>query len=237
MRLVPERSTKPEILDRPDNSSADLGNALRDVRLTNRWLGGRRTLLGALDPFLRSGSGALEVLDVGTGGGDLPLEMVRHARRRGRELRVTAIDRDPKVAAIARAAVEDRPGVGVICTDARRLPFPDRSFDLVTASLFLHHFSFDDLVSLLISFRALARRAVVVNDLHRHRVPWLFIFVIARLTFRHPMYAHDAPLSVLRGFTAAELAQVVELTGARAACVRRRWPYRLLMTIPAEENG
>jgi len=237
MRLVPERSTKPEILDRPDNSSADLRDALRDVRLTNRWLGGRRTLLDALDPFLRSGSGALEVLDVGTGGGDLPLEMVRHARQLGRELRVTAIDRDPKVAALARAAVEHCPGVRVICADARRLPFPDRSFDLVTASLFLHHFSFDDLVLLLSKFRGLARRAVVVNDLHRHRVPWLFIYLIARLTFRHPMYAHDAPLSVLRGFTASELARVAERTGTRAAHVRRRWPYRLLMTVPAEENG
>ena len=41
MRLVPERSEMPEILDRHDNSPADLKGALRDIRLTNRWLGGR----------------------------------------------------------------------------------------------------------------------------------------------------------------------------------------------------
>ena len=131
---------------------------MRDIRLTNRWLGGRRTLLGALDPFLKSGSGVLEVLDVGTGGGDLPLEMVHHARRRGRELRVTAIDREPKVAALARDAVEGCRSVRVLCADARCLPFVDGSFDLVTASLFLHHFSFDELVPLLIRLRGLARR-------------------------------------------------------------------------------
>jgi len=237
MRLVPERSRLPEILDRPDNASSDLRDALRDVRLTNRWLGGRRTLLGALDPFLEAGSGVLEVLDVGTGGGDLPLEMVHHARHHGRELQVTAIDRDPKVAALARDAVASCRNVRVICADARCLPFADGSFDLVTASLFLHHFASDELVPLLVRFRRLARQAVVVNDLHRHRVPWMFIYLASRLTFRHPMYAHDAPLSVLRGFTASELARVAERAGAREAVVRRRWPYRLLMTVPATEDG
>ena len=238
MRLVPARSDCPEILDRPDNSSADLQGAMRDIRLTNRWLGGNKTLLGALDPFFGSGPDPLEVLDVGAGGGDLPMEMVRHAQRKGRQLRVTAIDREPRVAALAHRAVRDCPGVDVVCADALRLPFAERSFDLVTASLFLHHFSFDDLAILLDRFRHLARRAVVVNDLRRHRVPWVFIYVASRLTLRHPMYAHDAPLSVLRGFTVSELQQAARRAGAREARVRRRWPYRLLLTVPAAgENG
>lgn len=238
MRLVPERSARPEILDRTDNSPADLKDAFRDIRLTNRWLGGRKTLLGALDPFLTPGPESLEILDVGAGGGDLPLEMVRHARRRGRELRVTAIDREPRIAALAHRAVRGCPQVGVVCADALRLPFAERSFDLVTASLFLHHFSFDDLVRMLVSFRRLARQAVVINDLRRHRVPWIFIYVASRLTLRHPMYAHDAPLSVLRGFTVSELRRAARRAGAPEARVRRRWPYRLVLTVPAAgENG
>jgi ubiquinone/menaquinone biosynthesis C-methylase UbiE len=238
MRLVPERSERPEILDRPDNSPADLKGALRDIRLTNRWLGGRKTLLGALDPYLASGPDPLEILDVGAGGGDLPLEMVRHAQRKGRRLRVTAIDREPQVAALAHHAVQHCPQVSVVRADALRLPFAERSFDLVTASLFLHHFSFDDLVLLLNRFRRLARHAVVVNDLRRHRVPWLFIYVASRLTLRHPMYAHDAPLSVLRGFTTSELHQAARRAGAREPSVRRRWPYRLVLTVPAAgEDG
>lgn len=238
MRLVPERSTQPEILDRADNSPADLRGALRDIRLTNRWLGGRKTLLDALDPFLVPGPEPLDLLDVGAGGGDLAVEMVRHARRRGRELRVTAIDRDHGIAVLARDEVQGYPAVTVLCADALRLPFAERSFDLVTASMFLHHFSFDDLVRMLDRFRHLARRAVVVNDLRRHRVPWIFIYAASRLTLRHAMYAHDAPLSVLRGFTVAELRQAARRAGAREACVRRRWPYRLELTVPAAgENG
>ena len=211
---------------------------MRDIRLTNRWLGGNKSLLGALDPFLGPGTAPLEILDIGTGGGDLPLEMVRHARRKGRQVRVTAIDREARIAALAHRAVRDRPEVDVVCADALRLPFADRSFDLVTASLFLHHFSFDDLVLLLDRFRHLARRAVVVNDLRRHRVPWFFIYLVSRLTLRHPMYAHDAPLSVLRGFTASELQQAARRAGAREARVGRRWPYRLVLTVPAAgEDG
>ncbi len=238
MRLVPVRSDRPEILDRPDNSPADLKAAMRDIRLTNRWLGGNKSLLGALDPFLGPGTAPLEILDIGTGGGDLPLEMVRHARRKGRQVRVTAIDREARIAALAHRAVRDQPEVDVVCADALRLPFADRSFDLVTASLFLHHFSFDDLVLLLDRFRHLARRAVVVNDLRRHRIPWFFIYLVSRLTLRHPMYAHDAPLSVLRGFTASELQQAARRAGAREARVGRRWPYRLVLTVPAAgEDG
>lgn len=238
MRLVPERSAQPEILDRTDNSPADLKDALRDIRLTNRFLGGRKTLLDALDPFIESGEGPLEVLDVGTGGGDLAVEMVRHARRRGRELRVTAIDRDQDIAVLAHGEVKDCAGVTVVRADALELPFAERSFDLVTASLFLHHFSFDDLTRLLNRFRRLARQAVVINDLRRHRVPWIFIYLASRVTLRHPMYAHDAPLSVLRGFTVEELQRSARRAGAPAPQVYRRWPYRLVLTLPAAgENG
>jgi SAM-dependent methyltransferase len=227
MRLVPERSALPEILDRTDNSPADLKGALRDIRLINRWLGGRKTLLDALDPLLEPGQVPLEVLDVGTGGGDLAVEMVRHARRRGCELRVTAIDRDHDIAVLAGGEVKDCEGVTVVCADAGHLPFAERSFDLVTASLFLHHFSFDDVMRLLKRF-----------DLRRHRLPWIFIYLASRLTLRHPMYSHDAPLSVLRGFTVEELQREARRARAVEPHVRRRWPYRLMLTVPAAgENG
>ena len=51
----------------------------------------------------------------------------------------------------------------------------------------------------------MAKRAVLINDLERHLVSWAFISLAARITRRHPMFVHDAPLSVLRGFTRDEL--------------------------------
>jgi SAM-dependent methyltransferase len=231
--LVPARSSAGEWLDRRDHDPRDLEAALRDIRSVNRLLGGESVLLDALTPLLGRvprGS-AVEILDVGTGMGDLPLAMARHARAVGLHPRVIAVDIDPvTVEAAARHTARDG-SVRVLRADALDLPFPEGSFDFVTCSMFLHHFGPEEVVRLLASFRSLARRSVVVNDLRRHVLPWAFIAVAARATRRHPMFVHDAPLSVLRGFTPNEMREAALAAGAKAPTVRRRWPFRLVLTL------
>ena len=238
MSLIPERSSDPELMDRPGNSEAELRAALDDIRLVNRFLGGRRALLRAVRPFLLScpPGKALELLDVGTGGADLPLDVVRHARGLGRRARVTAIDVDPAVATIARRAVAEVAEIEVIRADALAPPFRPHSFDLVTASMFLHHFPHREIVRLLRSFGALARRAVVINDLRRHAAPYGFIRLFAKATGRSAMFAHNAPLSVLRGFTSEELWRAAEEAGAKRIRLERGWPYRLVLTLSSVEG-
>ena len=102
--------------------------------------------------------------------------------------------------------------------------------------MFLHHFAHGDAVRLLAGFHALARRAVLVNDLRRHAVAWAFIGLASRVTRRHPMFVHDAALSVLRGFTKAELLAAAREAGSAGATVKRRLPYRLLLTMPAASS-
>lgn len=234
--LVPPRRFDPEWMDRTDNLPADLIDTLDDIRLVNRYLRGSTILVKAVRPFLsalRPGE-TLKVLDVGTGGADLPLDLVAYARRLGRDIRIVAVDRDPVMLDYAREKTAGTPEIEILSADAFELPFPTASFDLVTASMFLHHFGHDDAVRLLAGFRRISRRAVLINDLRRHVVSWAFIGLAARATRRHPMFVHDAALSVLRGFTANELRAAARDAGAVEATVRRRLPYRLLLTIPAD---
>jgi len=233
---VPARRLDPEWMDRPDNAPEIVEGALRDIRWVNRILGGRRALLHSLAALLDElpPDGHLEVLDVGTGGADLPLDMIDLGRRRGRRVRVTAVDRDPSAASAAARFAAGRPEVRVVRANAEDLPFEDRSFDLVTASMFLHHFDHDGVVDLLRQFRRLARRAVVVNDLRRHRLPWAFIATVAHVTRRDAMFRHDAPLSVLRGFTDDELIAAARESGVENPRLERRWPFRLVLTLPVE---
>lgn len=233
---VPTRRRDPEWMDRSDNPAEVVERALCSIRLTNRWLGGRGALREPLDRVfgeLASGS-VLEVLDIGTGGADLPLHMIAHGERRGIRVNVTAIDRDPAAADFARRIARDDPRVRVLLADAKRLPFRERSFDVVTASMFLHHFDHGAIVDLLRRFRRVARRSVVINDLRRHRLPWAFIAIASRLTFRDAMFRHDAPLSVLRGFTDGELLRAAREAGVEEPRVVRRWPFRLVASLPAE---
>ena len=232
--LVPARRFDSEWMDRTDNTPEDLNGALDDIHAVNRFLGGTRVLVDAVRPFLlaRSDSEPLSVLDVGTGGADLPLALVAEARRAGRRIRIVAVDRDAVTLDYARQKTSEAPEIELHAADAFNLPFAPASFDLVTASMFLHHFAHDDAVRLLSAFRRIARGAVLINDLERHIVPWAFIGLVARVTRRHPMFVHDAPLSVLRGFTGAELLAAGREAGATGTTVVVRRPYRLLLTMP-----
>jgi hypothetical protein len=77
----------------------------------------------------------------------------------------------------------------------------------------------------------LARHAVLVNDLRRHLFPWAAVKLLGRLSWRGAMFLHDGPLSVLRGFTEDELAGEAGRTPARRFSLRRRWPFRLVLTL------
>ena len=230
---VPARRNDPEWMDREGNTAEDLEPTLRDLRNVNRLLGGRAALLRALRPRIMAtpAGSTVRILDVGTGDGDLPRVIVAAARRVGRRAEVVAIDRDPVVASLARTRCAGMDGIHVVRCDALRLPFADRAFDLVTASLFLHHFEDRDAVRVLRELRRVARDVVVVNDLRRHRVAWAFIWLLGKARLVSRMSANDGPLSVLKGFTAAELLAIGRAAGGESPSVRRLWPYRLLLEV------
>jgi SAM-dependent methyltransferase len=149
--FVPARRFDPEWMDRTDNNPDELNGALDDIHAVNRFLGGSKTIVDAVRPYLlgRGDGEPLSVLDIGTGGADLPLDLVSEARRSGRRIRIVAVDRDPVILDYARRKTIATPEIEVQAADAFHLPFAPGSFDLVTASMFLHHFTHADAVRLL----------------------------------------------------------------------------------------
>jgi SAM-dependent methyltransferase len=89
---------------------------------------------GYLLPHLRAG---MSLLDVGCGPGTLTADLAA-AVFPGR---VTAVERAPAAAGLARAEARQRnqPNVGVALADAHRLPFPAGAFDAVHAHQVLQH--------------------------------------------------------------------------------------------------
>src|SRR5207253_8318785 len=92
-------------------------------------------------------------------------------------------------------------------TNAQERPFPDEPFGVVMSSLFFHHLSDEECVQVLKSMWRIARQVVLVNDLHRHPIAYFSIRVLAAFS-KSIMFRHDAPVSVLRAFTADELLAV-----------------------------
>ncbi len=209
------RATDPELLDEGVPEQEAL-RSLADLRLVNRWLGGRRSLGGAVRPHLGGGS---RLLDVGCGSADLPAFLLRSL-----PAGVVAVGLDIKVLHLRQAP----PGIHRVVGDVRALPFAKHSFDVVTASLFLHHIDPPEVAAVLRALFDLARRALVINDLHRARVPLLFGHAVFPWLFRSRVSVSDGLLSIRRAFRPEELAAAFAEAGIGRVAIRRRFPYRLV---------
>lgn len=192
--------------------------SLADLRFVDRWLGNRRAYASAVRPFL-AGSPRPSILDVGCGSGDV-LSGLRRAAGEG--TLAIGVDLKPLHLSIAPADVMR------VVADVRRLPFAPRSFDVVTASLFLHHFDASELPDVLRALYAVCRRALVVNDLRRARVPYLFGRAFFRALFRSPVSVADGLVSIRRAFLPRELADAFAAAGIPGVAIRRTFPYRLI---------
>lgn len=221
----------PELMDAPDADPRLLEEDLRNLRLMNRWFGGLAAVRRHLEPMLeRTPPGStLRVLDLATGSGDHPLALVQYARARRRTVHVVAVDAHPVTVDIARRRTRHVAAIEVRQADITRLQEPDGSYDIVTCSLALHHFSRTEAVAVLRAMCRLSRLGFVVNDLRRSWPAAWSAWVWTHLTTRNPLTLNDAYLSVLRGFTAGELADLAAEAGIRRHAVHREPLFRLVL--------
>ncbi|MEK7443441.1 MAG: methyltransferase domain-containing protein [candidate division NC10 bacterium] len=224
---LPRAAGVLEMLDRPA-PFADLRLSLEDVVRLNAVFGGRRVTLAHVKRLLARlpAAAPVTVLDLGTGAADIPLALIRWARRARRSLRVFALDRDWSTLRVARGLTMLYPEITFVQADALALPFRRDAVDVVISALTLHHLEPAGAARCLEGMDAVSRIGLVVNDLYRSRAAWALVWVATRLLARSRMSWHDGPLSVLRAYTAEEL---------RGLCARARlgpveiWRYPPLL--------
>ena len=118
-----KRVVTPELLDAEAWTAPELGTALADLELINRWFGGVGTMAYMLERVAReTGASELRMLDVGGAGGHLARDAAARLAPLGITLRVTVADRAPS------HLNHECPGVA---GDATALPFRSESFDVV----------------------------------------------------------------------------------------------------------
>jgi ubiquinone/menaquinone biosynthesis C-methylase UbiE len=206
-----------EILDGPLEDLPELADNLRDLRRSNRLLGGARQSRLAIG-HLVDGRESVTLIDVGCGGADIPVMLLADAARAGRELHVTAIDERSEVieaARIARPGIETIAGLELVVGDGRSIPYPDGAFDIAHTSLVVHHLDPADAVALLCEMARVSRRGVVVNDLVRGRLYLAGAWLLSHLVSGNRLSRNDAPLSVRRAYSRSELRALVDEAGLR----------------------
>ena len=201
---------------------------LRDLARVNRWLGGAALSWRALEPIIRGQqSGApLRLLDVGTGAADIPRVLLGWSADRYL-LDVVATDVRPEIVRLAKLVGDQAPRFEVRLGSPDRIDEADGSFDVVHASLVLHHLEPTDAVKFLRETARVASQAVIVNDLERARGWFVAASLLTRLTTGNRYTRHDAPLSVRRAYRPNELAQLARKAGlVEDARYRTRPGYR-----------
>lgn len=224
---VSRRRRSPEVMDDPSLDAERHVSALKALGRINFWSGTVRSLWSSIEATGLGARGArLRVLDLASGGGDVPIGLWRRARRAGVEVEIVGCDVSPVAVEFARErAARAGADVEFRVVDVLTGAWPP-DCDVVTSSLFLHHLDENDVVALLARAAAVARRAVIVDDLDRCRAGHWFARVGTRLVSLSDVVHTDARLSVEGAYTVDEARALAERAGLSSARVVRRFPWR-----------
>jgi ubiquinone/menaquinone biosynthesis C-methylase UbiE len=222
--MLGPRSTSLEMIDDMSITDERIDDALKELNVINHFLGGDHVSRIGIARMVREVPRhvPLHILDCGAGGSNLA--SVLHLR--DRRVEVTALDLNLRACQLS--AKHDHP-MNIVNGSAFRLPFHDRSFDIVHASLFCHHFNPGDLHALLAEWIRVARLGIVINDLQRSAIAYLAITMLTRIFSRSIMVRNDAPISVRRGFLRKELTEIT--SGYGPVSISWHWAYRWLVSI------
>ena len=213
---IPERETRDELIDSFDQSDDDLLQTFKDIQTFNRLFGGTSVVIKHIAAELRDLQGSKSLLDVATGLGDIPRELIKWSRKHQIDLSITGLDANTKLLRMAREMPDDK--LQFIAGDARKLPFEDNTFDIVTCSLALHHFDEEQAAVILREMARVAKQFIILNDLRRAYLPAWLIWAISRMLRMNRLAKNDAYLSVLKSRTIDEykhLSQTAGLDGAK----------------------
>jgi len=200
-----KRVVIPELLDSDSGTAAEVAGTLSDLRMFNRWFGGVGTMRSLLRRAIAaSGTRSPSLLEVASGDGYLPALMQRELDGQCR-LRVTLLDRSPAHFNGSRARR--------LAADALALPFADASFDFVCSSLFVHHLEPEQVIAFIEQCLRVARTAVLIHDLRRDPVHLALAYAGFPL-YRSRITRNDAPASVRRAYTTAEMQAMLRRTTA-----------------------
>ena len=222
------RSTQSEIMDDFDLKGDDMKKVLTDLKNVNKWLGGNKISIKGIIKLLPEGAKeqTITILDLGCGDGEILRECARFAKKEGYSFQLIGIDANTYILEEARRRSTDFDNITFLERDVFSSQIKELDYDIALCTLFLHHFSNEDLKTLVQRFLDHAKVGVVVNDLHRSRLAFWLFRIASYLLIKTSIARTDGLISVARGFKRKELETLAKEINNSASVISWKWAFR-----------
>jgi 2-polyprenyl-3-methyl-5-hydroxy-6-metoxy-1,4-benzoquinol methylase len=221
------RSSEKEIMDDLAMEGPLLKKTLNQIAAINKMLGGNKATIEGLHALLKTNpqGGVISVVDLGCGNGDMLRLAAEYGRKKKVPMALTGIDANEYTINYARELSAGYPEINYRQMDITGPSFRLLNWDIVLATLFLHHFTNEEIESHLSSLLPNVKKGIVINDLHRNKTAY-YLFKLVSLFLFNPMVKNDGAVSVLRGFKKNELIGFSKKLQGTTSSIRWKWAFR-----------
>lgn len=234
-----QRSIESEWMDDPSVEFDCFRDCLIELARVNAFTLAHRPTLRFLDhlfPLYSELGRPIEIVDVGSGYGDLLREIAEWGYRRGIEVSLTGVDLNPWSRQAAMEATDADLEIKWVTADALAYK-PPRGIDVVVSSSFTHHLTDDRIVEFLQWMEANSRMGWFINDLHRHLVPYHTFHSVAQLAGLHRFVRHDGPVSIARAFVAEDWERLLDVAAIDRSGVEIEWMFPFRLTVARRKDA
>ncbi len=226
-----------ELMDDPNLAEKEHHQALHGLRRVNQLSRTAKVIARSIIQHCTNQKLAfVRVLDLACGGGDVTVQVARLLRQAGLSAEVHGWDVSQTAIDFARQQCGDRNSLDVQFQVANALvDAPQKLFDVVYCTLFLHHLSDEDADRLLAAMWRMSSQLVLIDDLRRSTMGYVLAVVGCRLLSRSPIVHVDGPLSVRAAFMESEILDLSDRCGLPRPKIERHWPHRFLLTWNAQK--
>jgi 2-polyprenyl-3-methyl-5-hydroxy-6-metoxy-1,4-benzoquinol methylase len=220
------RSNETELMDDFSMKGELLRDTLDKLGKINKWLGGNHVTLNGLKKLINDQpkNKLITIIDLGCGHGEILRLIGDYGRKYGYRFNLIGIDANQDAIEYAIELSKDYDELTFQNIDIFSEEFQELDYDVVLSTLFLHHFSQDEIHYLLKTITSRANLGIVVNDLHRNKIAY-GLFKLLGLVISNHMIVQDGLTSILRAFKRNELESISKQLNLKSQ-IRWKWAFR-----------
>ncbi len=237
LKSLTSRSDQLEIMDDFECHGQVVDQTLRELHKINTYLGGNQISIHAVSRLVtEKPQENYSIVDLGCGGGDTLKLFAQWGRKNNTSLDLMGIDANPYITDYAKNNCSDYSNIGFAAEDIFSEDFKKRRFDIAHCSLFLHHFSDDEIANLFKQLLDQVNIGIVINDLHRHPISYYFTKWLLTAWSNSKMVKYDSVVSVAKSFKRKELESYLQKAGIKNYSLKWKWAFRWELVIKKNES-